>query len=72
MERQDILRTKESYDECVDSAKNFISQGKAIDLKATKGDKRECIFNRLQYFHILDNPTLDVMHDVNEGLVPFF
>lgn len=72
IERQDIMRTKDSYQKCVETAENFIQQDKAIDFKETKGVKRECIFNRLQNFHILDNPTLDVMHDINEGLIPFF
>lgn len=72
VERQEIMRTKESYQKCVEVAENLIQQGKAIDFKATKGVKRACIFNNLQNFHFLDNPTLDVMHDVNEGLIPFF
>lgn len=66
------MRTKDSYQKCVETAENFIQQDKAIDFKGTKGVKRECIFNRLQNFHISDNPTLDVMHDINEGLIPFF
>lgn len=66
------MRTKESYQKCIESAAAFVDQGKPIDLKVTKGIKRACIFNDLQTFHVLDNICLDVMHDVNEGLILFF
>lgn len=71
-ERADIMRTKESYQKCVEAASKFIERGKPLNLKATKGIKRDCIFNRLQGFHVLDNITLDIMHDVNEGIIPFY
>lgn len=71
-EQPDLMRSKESYKTCVDAAKNFTDRGKPIDFKHTKGIKRECIFNCLESFHVLDNITLDVMHDINEGLIPFF
>lgn len=71
-EQTQLLRTIESYQKCVQTAEDFVADSKPIDLKKTKGVKRQCIFNELQYFHMLDNPTLDVMHDVNEGLIPLF
>lgn len=71
-ERTEIMRTKASYQNCVEAASNFVDRGKSINLKTTKGIKRACIFNNLQGFHVLDNITLDVMHDVNEGIIPFF
>ena len=27
--------------------------------------------NRLKYFNFLDSPTVDIMHDLLEGVVPF-
>lgn len=36
-----------------------------------KGIKKSCIFNELNHFHILANCCVDVMHDVNEGVIPF-
>lgn len=42
------------------------------DVKQTKGIKKACAFNRLDNFHILDNRTVDLMHDLNEGIIPFF
>lgn len=37
-----------------------------------KGIKRYCVLNNLKHFHMLDNPAVDLMHDVNEGIIPFF
>lgn len=71
-EEPNLMRSKESYERCVEAAKEFTDRGKQIDFKQTKGIKRECIFNRLETFHVLENITLDVMHDINEGLIPFF
>lgn len=71
-ERSDIMRTKDSYENCLKIASGFIDRGKQINLKETKGIKRPCVFNDLEEFHILDNICFDVMHDVNEGIIPFF
>lgn len=30
-----------------------------------------CIFNQLNFYHFLDSPTVDIMHDVLEGVVPY-
>lgn len=30
------------------------------------------MFNDLDYFHVVDNYSVDVMHDINEGVIPFF
>lgn len=65
------LRTKESYIECVNEAEQFASAGKKVDYKITKGVKRSCSFNSLKYFHIIDNVIFDIMHDVDEGVIPF-
>lgn len=70
-EQPELMRTKENYQLRVQIAANFVARDKPIEFKETKGVKRACIFNELQTFHLIDNPTLDVMHDVNEGLIPF-
>lgn len=64
------LRQKQSYAGVVDFL-NENENGK-IDYKATRGIKKACVFNKLAYFHILDNCTVDIMHDLNEGVIPFF
>lgn len=65
------MRTKESYAKCVNAAEKYLNAGKKIDFKATKGVKRNCPFNSLNFFHIIDNVAFDIMHDVNEGAIPF-
>lgn len=42
-----------------------------VDLDATKGYKGHCLLNDLEFFHILDNNSLDLMHDLNEGILPY-
>lgn len=51
---------------------NVIEVKGADDLKLTKGLKRHCIFNQLNHFHMYDNLSVDIMHDIYEGAVPFF
>lgn len=40
-------------------------------LKSTHGLKRNSTLNGLQYFHVCHNYSLDVMHDLLEGVVQF-
>lgn len=42
------------------------------ELKFTKGVKNYCPFNELNSFHTLDNFAIDIMHDMYEGVIPFF
>jgi len=35
------------------------------------GIKSSCLLNSLQYFHVVQNVSVDVMHDLLEGIVPF-
>lgn len=65
------MRTKDSYEKCVEAAEKFVKAGKKIDFQVTKGVKRKCPFNDLINFPAIDNITFDVMHDVNEGAIPF-
>lgn len=39
--------------------------------KHVKGVKKACLLNKLKNFHILQNQTVDLMHDVMEGVIPF-
>lgn len=59
--------TKETYNQTIQQ----INESKNVDLKDTKGIKRYCVLNDLKYFHILDNMSVDIMHDLMEGTVPF-
>jgi hypothetical protein len=35
------------------------------------GIKNDCLLNSLQYFHITENVTVDIMHDFLEGIIPY-
>ena len=54
------LRTKESYKE--DLELHDISRS---------GIKKRCIFNNLSDFHVIDNLSVDIMHDFLEGTCKF-
>lgn len=60
------LRNLEDYNDCIEKLKNE----EKIDLTETKGVKKYCLLNNLENFHVLLNMSLDIMHDLNEGLVP--
>lgn len=64
-----IYRTKQKYVEIIESIKQMDPD--SVDLKQTLGIKRYCVLNELNYFHILDNYNVDIMHDLLEGAVPF-
>lgn len=66
-EDQSKLRTIDSYNQIV----NRIENSSKIDFKETRGIKMKCVLNELQHFHILKNLSVDPMHDLNEGVVPF-
>lgn len=61
-------RTRETYL----NALEIIDDSSHVDVKETKGIKRRCSLNKLKYFHILDNFNFDPMHDIYEGIAPFF
>lgn len=61
------LRDIESYNEICAR----ILEEKNMDLTETKGIKRYCKLNDLDNFHIFSNYTVDPMHDLLEGAVPF-
>lgn len=54
------LRTKEGFEEDIH----------LHDLSQT-GIKEECIFHRLPGFHVIDNLSADIMHDILEGICKF-
>lgn len=60
------LRTRESYDQILSEIEN-----KKFDLTMSKGIKLFCSLNKLKYFHITQNLSVNMDHDINEGLIPF-
>lgn len=62
-----MLRTMVDYEHSLE----LIAKSTKVDYKQTKGVKRPCALNQLKYFHILQNKSVDIMHDLNEGAIPF-
>lgn len=69
------LRDVESYNETLvkirerEADQNL--RKKPIDTDETKGVKRPCCLNNLKYYHMLENLTVDPMHDILEGTLSF-
>jgi hypothetical protein len=60
-----VGRTREHVDSCV------ARLGTAGYNPSLTGIKSLCILNDLTYFHCTDQSTVDCMHDVLEGIVPY-
>ncbi|PIK52380.1 hypothetical protein BSL78_10692 [Apostichopus japonicus] len=58
-EECNLLRNKISYE--TDIAENNLS---------TTGLSRSSVLNELPYYHVLENASVDVMHDIFEGIAP--
>lgn len=59
-------RTIEHYDNHVQIAED----SEKVDYDATKGIRSYCDLNDISNFHLIEHPTCDVMHDLNEGSIP--
>lgn len=64
-ENPNLVRTVDDYNKCLAILE---SNQKSKD---TKGLKTYCHLNDLDQFHIMKNITVDFMHDLFEGLIPF-
>lgn len=53
-EKEKYIRTRNDYLNCV--------------INSTFGIKEECIFNKIPYFHVTENLSIDPMHDLLEGV----
>lgn len=60
LENNKILRTKENYK--LDIVRPNIAQS---------GIKQECVFHKVDDFHVLDNISVDFLHDFIEGIVAY-
>ena len=60
-----VLRSKELYVEHC----NALSEDPT--LPSVYGVKKACVLNSLHYFHSSDNYTVDIMHDLLEGVVQY-
>lgn len=66
LESPELMRSQEKYLDYVEIAK--VSENR----KESKGIDQYCLFNDLDYFHIFKNYSIDIMHDMNEGVLRVF
>lgn len=57
------LRTREQYSQQLKRLQDGTLTTKEC------GIKRSCLLNTLHYFHIAENVTVDIMHDLSEGII---
>lgn len=62
------LRSIESYQNHLKTIDNSTK----VDFAKTTGNIQNCDLNKLEYFHIMENFTVDVMHDIAKGVILFF
>lgn len=68
IELAEKIRTLTLHDECI----NIIERNPDVQLKDNKGVRMQCQFNKLHNFNIFENLSLDIMHDVHEGVLHVF
>lgn len=61
------IRSIDTYNQTIEHIMNSDN----VDVKETRGVKMRCVLNDLKYFHVLKNWSVDIMHDLNEGVIPF-
>lgn len=62
------LRTIQKYENRL----QIIEKSSKVDYAMTKGIRMDCDLNKLDNFHVVENYCIDIMHDLAEGVVPFF
>lgn len=66
-EQPSRMRNIPQYNEAIE----LIQQTDAEpDLDKTMGIKKYCLLNDIENYHIISNRSVDLMHDINEGLIP--
>lgn len=67
-ENAKLVRNVKDYNACVEAAKNSTLGELSL---SSNGIKDYCHLNDLKYFHIMVNFTVDLMHDILEGVASF-
>lgn len=65
-ENAQSIRSRKSYEKQL----KIIESSVEVKYDQTKGVKRYCTLNELEYFHVVGNIPVDPMHDLNEGVIP--
>lgn len=60
-------RTMSDYEKHLSVIENSVK----VNLTESCGVKRYCVLNDLSYFKTFTNMSVDIMHDINEGVIPF-
>lgn len=60
-------RTMDEYQKHLSVVENSVK----VNLSESFGIKRYCVLNDLEYFKIFTNMSVDIMHDITEGIIPF-
>lgn len=58
-------RSKEHYSDLL----KLMDKTQTMNYKDTYGVKKYCVLNELKYFHIFANFSVDIMHDLYEGVI---
>lgn len=66
IEDESALRNYDQYKLIFENNRNIITNP-----KSSSGIKEYCVLNDLLQFNMFDNPSVDIMHDVLEGAIPF-
>lgn len=61
-------RTRDNYEKHMAEIENSTT----VEYTQTRGLKRYCALDDLIFFHILENQSVDIMHDLNEGVTRFY
>lgn len=67
IEMPEKLRNKQMYESQIEIARN----SEKVNFMETGGIKRSSKLEDLKYFHPFENFSVDIMHDLNEGVIPF-
>lgn len=67
-ESECILRNIQNYEESLET----IADSEQVNYNDSNGVKFYCVLSDLKYFHIVQNASVDAMHDINEGCIPKF
>lgn len=64
----EIIRTKQSVEE----NRDVLNKNSNASLTDTKGVRMNCLYNSLDSCNMHENVSLDIMHDIHEGVIPSF
>lgn len=70
VELADKIRTRQQFNDQILKIREWRDKGIKIESKNTLGILNYSVLNDLNYFHVIENRSQDVMHDVYEGAMP--